>query len=365
MATTQLPVRWIIFLGAVTTLAWSPALPAQLTWDASVITKEAKARQEKIAFAFKFKNKTDESITIKQLKTSCGCTTASLAKMTYAPGEEGIITASVDLRNRTGLQSKKITVNYIDASIPSKVLTVRVDIHEILKANTSNVYWKLGDWPGKKVVRLSFGRAKPDKKVRITRIEWDPKGSFEGELIEDEAGTYRVIIEPTDTMTSGAAKMWVHTDFEVDGKPFSKLIRVSVLPLNIKHPRTSNLNRQFPGILGIDPPVLTWQKDEPISSKVMRVTVDSKKPIHITSVTWQKRPRWKKEPVPFKFEVIEEQRGRRYAIRVTPVKTDIRAQGVLIIETDYKGEDGKWFRTTALAGIVRPPKNQRAGHRHR
>src|SRR3954466_8838142 len=63
---------------------------------------------------FTFKNASAEPVTIRRVRTSCGCTTASLAKNTFAPGETGMIDVKVTFGSRKGPTRKIIAVTLED-----------------------------------------------------------------------------------------------------------------------------------------------------------------------------------------------------------------------------------------------------------
>lgn len=79
---------------------------------------------------FKFKNVSDRTITITNVGTSCGCTTAPLAKKTYAPGEEGSIDITFNPRGRRGKEIKHIGVTTDDPALNNVPiqLTIQIDI---------------------------------------------------------------------------------------------------------------------------------------------------------------------------------------------------------------------------------------------
>lgn len=65
---------------------------------------------EKVSHRFKFKNIGDSDLVVKNATASCGCTVPSFSKKPIAPGEEGEIEVIFDSANRSGRQTKTITV---------------------------------------------------------------------------------------------------------------------------------------------------------------------------------------------------------------------------------------------------------------
>jgi len=83
---------------------------------------------EKVNYTFSFANKGTSVLTIKDIKTSCGCTAALLSQDNLTPGQEGTLKVELDTKNRSGKMSRTITVNSNDPKDPAKVLTIYADI---------------------------------------------------------------------------------------------------------------------------------------------------------------------------------------------------------------------------------------------
>ena len=65
----------------------------QLAWQSQMVEVHP-SLNDKVGIArFSFKNSGSGTITISDIKTSCGCTTADSEKRSYGPGETGDVTA--------------------------------------------------------------------------------------------------------------------------------------------------------------------------------------------------------------------------------------------------------------------------------
>jgi hypothetical protein len=100
---------FLIFLSA----GW---LNAELVFESQQIELQAGLADEKAEAVFRFRNDGDTAITIKRVKSSCGCTVPELDKNEYAPGESGEIRALFTFGSRTGKQQKRITVETNEGS---------------------------------------------------------------------------------------------------------------------------------------------------------------------------------------------------------------------------------------------------------
>ncbi|NIO48628.1 MAG: DUF1573 domain-containing protein [Candidatus Aminicenantes bacterium] len=88
-----------------------------------------KMKQGKVlTHIFVFKNEGDETLVIKRVKTSCGCTAALLSKKEIAPGAEGEIKLTYNTKGYEGKNTKYIDVESNDPAQPRKRLTVSAEI---------------------------------------------------------------------------------------------------------------------------------------------------------------------------------------------------------------------------------------------
>lgn len=83
---------------------------------------------EKVNYTFSFINKGTSELIIKDVKSSCGCTAALLSSSNIKPGQEGTIVVEFDTKNRSGKNSKTVTVQSNDPKDPTKILTIYADI---------------------------------------------------------------------------------------------------------------------------------------------------------------------------------------------------------------------------------------------
>ena len=92
----------------------TPAAPAgptttmsfdNLEYDYGTITSG-----EKVQYAYKFKNTGSEPLIISNAKGSCGCTVPEWPKEPIAPGASSEILVQFDSSNKSGNQSKRVTL---------------------------------------------------------------------------------------------------------------------------------------------------------------------------------------------------------------------------------------------------------------
>ena len=93
-----------------------------LTWDAVAKAHNAKPGQQDIGFEFRFQNKTGGEVRIKRADSSCGCTVARLPNLPWiiTAGQKGGIPVTMDIRGKSGVITKTITIVTDKGIIPLK-----------------------------------------------------------------------------------------------------------------------------------------------------------------------------------------------------------------------------------------------------
>ncbi len=194
---------------------------ADLVWEKTVQEFHRVPEDGHVSAKFAFKNSGPDTVTIKRVKTSCGCTTARLAKNTFAPGESGEIEVKFTFGGRRGPQRKIIAVTsdrprVVSASPEEQrewTLDLRVYIHEPLTLTPALVWWKVGDAPEAKLVKLTTADG---QKVGVKGVtSSNPKLSAKLATVA-EGREYVLSVQPTDTFAKEAAELTVTTDFPPD-----------------------------------------------------------------------------------------------------------------------------------------------------
>ena len=89
---------------------------------------------QKVDHLFAIKNRGDEPLTITQIRSSCGCTAATLSTKTIAPGKSGEVKVTFDSTNFADQVTKTVHLDSNDPRNPSTVLTMQGKIVEIIAA---------------------------------------------------------------------------------------------------------------------------------------------------------------------------------------------------------------------------------------
>ena len=203
----MVPKRFLT--GAFAALAISALNAFGLEWETKHLSIVATPEQESAEGVFAFNNDSDQTVTIKSVRSSCGCTVTELEKREYQPGESGEIKALFTFGTRTGAQRKTITVA-TDADEEPTSLLLDVSIPELIQVKPFFVFWREGDALEPKKIELRV--SDPDL-IRPVLIEADNE-LFEGVLESTgDRAVFTVTITPRSTEISGNAHFLVTTNF--------------------------------------------------------------------------------------------------------------------------------------------------------
>lgn len=195
----------LALLGCVT-----PAF-AQLQWEKPGQEFHRAPEDKQLEATFAFRNSGTAPVTIKSVKSSCGCTTTKLAKTTYAPGEKGELTARFTFGQRKGGQRKMITVTTADGA--RQELNLVVYIEPTLTVSPALVFWRVGQPAEPKTVQLT---AAPGTSVRVKSVTSSNPRVLATLATTKPGEAYALSVKPTDTTQRETAELTVQTDFPPD-----------------------------------------------------------------------------------------------------------------------------------------------------
>jgi hypothetical protein len=203
-------MRFLFFLPL---LFLSPLVHAELKWEKTVQRFQRVPDDKALEARYPFRNIGSAPLTIKSLRSSCGCTTAKLDKKTYAPGEQGEVVLRFTFGDRKGALLKGVTVTTDEKGAEPVVLKLIVDIHDPVTVAPGLVFWRIGEAATAKTVQLSAEAAQP---VRIKSVV-SSSPNFTATLQTVQPGLqYAVAIVPSATAQKGTAEITVQTDFPTD-----------------------------------------------------------------------------------------------------------------------------------------------------
>ena len=208
-------------------LCISTGAQAQLAWEKTELELNPPPGAESAVATFKYENKGAKPIHINNVRTSCGCTTAALAKNDVAPGEKGEIVATLKTGDRVGLQQKTVTVETDDPKQPQTVLTLKATIVQLLELQPAFVSWQANEDPKPKTIVAKAGKGVTIKNLEVASSTPDFTTKVEP---GSTAGEFRIIVAPRDTGHQATANLTIKPDSSVSpAKVFNASARVMPL----------------------------------------------------------------------------------------------------------------------------------------
>ena len=204
-----------------------PALAqAELKWEQTTLELNPGVTEKQAIGHFKYQNTGKEAIRFKSVKASCGCTTAQTQKDEVAPGEKGEITATFNIGDRSGQQTKTVTVETEPGG--TTTLTMKTNIASILEFAPNFVFWQAGEKPEPKTIIVKVGKDVPVKDLEVVSL--NPQ--FQAKVEKGPGpGQFRLNINPTETKTSAFGTVTIKTDFPKEApKTFYVTARVTGPP---------------------------------------------------------------------------------------------------------------------------------------
>ena len=104
------------------------ASATSIQWIDSTFRDIGKVKEgQVIEVTFRFKNTGSTNLVIEEVTASCGCTVPEKPEKPFAPGEEGVIRAKFDSKNRVGEARKNVYVKS-NSGPDTQELSFRVDV---------------------------------------------------------------------------------------------------------------------------------------------------------------------------------------------------------------------------------------------
>lgn len=183
----------------------------ELSFKETVVPVKVAPDQDSVTASFPFTNTSDAPVTISKINVSCDCTTAGVKdnKLTYAPGESGVISAVMKTGNFSGTVDKDMTVH---ANGSAYKLVIRAQIPDIIRMEPRKLEWNKGEPPTPKTIKITISKELP---VNLTTVDLTGD-AFDYEPVTVRKGReYKIIVTPKSTDKPAFNTIWVRTDSTV------------------------------------------------------------------------------------------------------------------------------------------------------
>jgi hypothetical protein len=189
-------------------LSLAAAARGELVWEKTELELHPAPGDAKAVGTFKYQNKGDKPVHIASVHTSCGCTTAGAQKENVAPGENGEITATFNIGDRTGVQQKTITVQTDDPKQPTTLLTLKAVIAQPFELQPAFVFWQVGEEAKPKTIVAKVSKDTPVKALDVVSSNPD----FLTKVEHPNADEFRINVQPRETTRSTSATISIKPD---------------------------------------------------------------------------------------------------------------------------------------------------------
>jgi len=216
-------LAWIGLVTGCWLACLTPPVSAALSWDTVAIDRTAELGASSEEFAFHFRNTGSAPLTITSVQTSCGCTSAALAKQVYAPGEGGELKVTYRFGGQVGAQEKVVSVTTNDSPDHPTLLVLRVKIPEIFSVSPRLLWWSVGEVRAEKQAAIAIN---PALQAAVTLLPPDEPGIDARLVARPGEHGYVLFIQPASTKETRRAR--VDLRIEPAGLP-AQIITVYVL----------------------------------------------------------------------------------------------------------------------------------------
>lgn len=188
----------------------SANIRADLKWDQTAIELHPTVTDKQAVAHFKYQNAATQPIHFKSVHASCGCTTAQTQKDVVQPGEKGEITATFNIGDRTGIQTKTVTVETDDPD-PKKattVLTLKAVIPQALEITPSFIFWQNGEEAKPKPIDVKVAKDFSVKGIKVT----SSNAEFQTKVEKVSKDEFKIDVQPKDTSKMLAAALTIQPE---------------------------------------------------------------------------------------------------------------------------------------------------------
>ena len=297
---------------------------------------------------FPFLNTGDGTLTIQEVKASCGCTTPALPKKVFNPGEASQIEVSFKPKG-SGRQAKRITIFSNDPDQPIVVLTIEADVTQFLPTEPNLVRFE----------GIMTGEAAQEE---LTLIPLDPDATIDRVYVSGLAARYfSAGIVPTAEGKRGSSRRininllpetpwgshYATLNIVATGRPSSGADPVT-------HTGKVTISAKVIGTLQADSTMFRVGIVRPgeTFTNIIRLTRPDGKPFQILSTTLSGStvPDMTVKAIP-----IASENGGGYSIVLTgtPARTEQSIRGYVKIYTDVPGEAELELRVGGIARDAR------------
>lgn len=154
-------------LGAV--LGAPAAAVAGFVFENQEVSRTLPPDQDTLSVEFPFVVRGESPVTIKQYRAACSCLSAEITdgRLTWKPGEKGVVRGNFKLGTLKGKIEKKIVLQ-IEGEAAPLVLTTRLEIPHLFQMEPPTLFWDLDGEGGTQNFRIRVNHDAPINVLEVT-----------------------------------------------------------------------------------------------------------------------------------------------------------------------------------------------------
>ena len=171
-----------------------PTARADLTWAQKTVELHASPDDTVLEARYRFSNDGPAPVDIRDVQSSCGCTTVALSQRHFDPGQGGEIVARFTVGERVGIQKKTILVSTVGQPVATS-LTLVVHIPEALSLGSCFPDLAVRRSPRRERPSRSTSRRTAHRREEMTVLSSNPSVKTEWQPVSD-GRKYEIRVTP-------------------------------------------------------------------------------------------------------------------------------------------------------------------------
>lgn len=208
-----------------------PCMSGELTFETKLEEVEVPLDGRRVTADFKFENKSDKEVAIAKYDATCSCMTVQVkgGKLSYAPGESGVIRGVFDMGNFSGTVDKSVQI-WLDGdpeASPSVTLTARIHIPVLVEVEPKTLRWDVGGEMNSQSVTVLM---KHDEPIDVTSVSCaNPNFKVELKVVE-KGKKYELEVTPSDNQTQSIGLISIETDCAIKKHAIQRAYAIVRMP---------------------------------------------------------------------------------------------------------------------------------------
>ncbi|OVE79052.1 hypothetical protein BVY01_03590 [bacterium I07] len=170
-----------------------------------------------LSHTIQFVNSGEETVHLRQVGTTCGCTAAQTTRKDFAPGDTASIDVSINTRGFFGLMRKTVTLYFKEKEIKPQKIVFQVHPYTEVAVNPRYLYLqRIHLNPDTLITQTVKVSNQSKRSLHIKSVETDNPmvqvSPQKATITADKEQTFKISIRP-ETTGYKHIRIWMHTDY--------------------------------------------------------------------------------------------------------------------------------------------------------